>query len=279
MRFYKMHGAGNDFIFIDNRKQSVELDAERIRLLCHRRFGVGADGIMLLSEHPAVDFQIEFYNADGTKGAMCGNGVRCAVYLAHHLGMCRGKTRFAIWGKDYEAEIVDGQTVKLQMHPPKILPKFRDLHHLDDTRFKNMYWIDTGVPHLVIELNAALDKLDVKKWGAHFRNHPFFAPEGVNVNFVQQKADHQLKVRTYERGVEDETLACGTGAVACAFFARDKWGWASPIVIEALGGTLKVELGDPLTLIGPASLVYEGIIADSFWQQHIGQNAAATSNI
>jgi diaminopimelate epimerase len=279
MRFYKMHGAGNDFIFIVDRERLLNLVPERIRLLCHRRFGIGADGIMLLTEHPVEDFQIEFYNADSTKGAMCGNGVRCAVLLAHSLGMCQTKTRFAIWGEIYTAEIVDGQTVKLQMHSPKFSSKYRDLQHLVDSRFKNIFWIDTGVPHLVIEFKGSLEKLDVKKWGAHFRYHPYFAPVGVNVNFVQHKAEQQLKVRTYERGVEDETLACGTGAVACAFFAAEKWGWASPVSIEALGGTLKVDIGETVTLIGPASLVYEGTLADTFWQRHFGQSDVLNLNI
>ncbi len=265
--FYKLHGAGNDFIILDNRPGNCPeavFDGtahDRIARICARHTGVGADGFMLISDSQRADFALAYYNADGRPGEMCGNGARCAVWLACQLGIAPENCTFDVWGQLYRATVTDKYRVRLQMRPPIILKSDAELSALKSDGFSAMFWLDTGVPHLVIEFADQLDGLDVMRWGKYFREHALFQPSGTNVNFVQPSGDQQLTVRIYERGVENETLACGTGAVACAVFAAKKFGWASPVTVKSPGGWLFVDFDEALqeiTLTGPVCEVFTG---------------------
>ena len=269
LHFYKMHSAGNDFILIDNRQAQFDPENHvRIRMLCSRRTGIGADGLLLLEESATADFRLSYYNADGFPAEMCGNGARCAVYLAHRLKMAPPQCRFEIRDHIYEAETMPDQRVRLQMVPPRVLLAPDELAQISTGDFPEMMWLNTGVPHLVIRVNTPPEKLDVDKWGAHFRNHPRFHPPGTNVNFVNPVKPNHLRVRVYERGVEQETLACGTGAVACGVYAALRLSAASPVMVEPPGGTLPGEFSRDLTnvtLSGAVVLIYEGRISPEFF--------------
>ena len=276
IRFHKLHGAGNDFVIIDNRSDGKHArfdgkNAALIRRICDRHFGVGADGLMLISEDTDSDFQLEYYNADGFPGEMCGNGARCAVWLAHLLGVTGRQCKFIVWGENYEAEVLENQQVRLKMNPPSFSAERQNLQSLCDNRFPEMGWLNTGVPHLVVKSAENLAALDVRKFGAYFRYHPKFEPEGVNVNFVVPESEHQLNVRVYERGVENETLACGTGAVACAIYAAQQWQWQSPVRVNAVGGVLQIAF-DPdfqqIYLTGPVATVFEGELNELYFQNN-----------
>ncbi len=270
--FYKLHGAGNDFVLLDNRPgQRPEAvfdgtDHARIARICARHTGVGADGLMLLSESPSADFCLAYYNADGRPGEMCGNGARCAVWLAHHLDIAPSRCTFEVWGERYEAEVLAAQQVRLRMRPPRFLGDDAGLPDLPPENFSDAMWMNTGVPHLVLVARVPLADLDVRHWGRHFRYHPHFAPAGTNVNFIRPGDPGVLQVRVYERGVENETLACGTGAVACGIFAAQKWGWPSPVTVQSPGGRLIIEFSGGFRTIylnGPVTPVFEGTLAES----------------
>ncbi len=267
--FYKLHGAGNDFIILDNRSGDrgeaifEGADHERIAHICARHTGVGADGFMLISESLRADFSLAYYNADGHPGEMCGNGARCAAWLAFQLGISPENCTFEVWGKIYRANVLDKHRVRLQMRPPTFLKSDAELSSLKSDAFSAMLWLDTGVPHLVIESLAPLDGLDVRQWGKFFREHALFQPTGTNVNFIRRSGDRQLTVRVYERGVENETLACGTGAVACGVFAVKQFGWHSPVTVQSPGGRLNVEFDEALReifLTGPVCEVFTGCL-------------------
>jgi len=260
--FYKFHGAGNDFILIDNRQGFLSPDDEElIARLCDRHKGVGADGLMLIEETADADFQVHYLNSDGRPAAMCGNGARCAVFLAHQLGLAKQQCRFLVNENLYVAEVLANRTVRLQMQVPAFLAEPDDLKELETKHFHSFLWLDTGVPHLVVTSAIPLEQVDVVEKGRYFRLHPRFRPEGVNVNFVQPGQPGELAVRVYERGVESETLACGTGAVACGIYASRVWGWSSPVSVKSPGGVLTVEFDDSFEqvfLTGAVSRVFEG---------------------
>jgi diaminopimelate epimerase len=259
LKFFKMNGAGNDFIIVDNRDLSLtkELDADTIAALCDRHRGIGADG--LLAVEPATkgaDFRFRYYNADGGEAEMCGNGARCFK-----------KVTFETIAGTLAAEMV-GEDVRIAMSEPK------DLKLNLDTRIDGvagpLHFVNTGVPHVVTFLkNAeALDEFDVYNNGSAIRNHKAFAPVGTNANFAAVLAPDHISIRTYERGVEDETLACGTGMVASALVHHLLTGAPSPIKVDVEGGdTLEIgfeKTGDQtfsnVTLTGPADFVFEGEI-------------------
>ena len=262
-----MHGAGNDFVLIDNRAgQFPAPDAQLIRRICQAHTGVGADGLMLLSESVENDFRLQYFNADGSRGEMCGNGARCAVRLAHFLQMTDRTCSFDIDDVVYQAEVVSDSYVKLAMQSPRIL--------LDDEKIRlagvqhsgPMLWLDTGVPHLVLLVDD-VDSVDVVTRGRELRYHAAFEPSGTNVNFLERQPDGHMKIRVYERGVENETLACGTGAVACAVFAGMQFGKAAAFDFQVPGGQLSVEIaGDPqrIYLNGPVTTVYKGELSPGF---------------
>jgi len=232
--FMKMSGSGNDFILIDHRKPFLDQGLLKafIRSVCRRRISVGADGLILIERSERADFKCRFYNADGSEAEMCGNGGRCAPRFASLKGIAGSSLTFETLAGILSAQ-VNGKRVKLEMTKPHDL-------RLDESipiegQEVILSKINTGVPHAVYFLED-LEDVDVFRMGREIRFHPHFAPSGANVNFVQVENSSQLSIRTYERGVEDETLACGTGAVASALIAAFK-GWVkSPVSIRTRGG-------------------------------------------
>jgi diaminopimelate epimerase len=256
LHFYKYQGTGNDFIIFDNRNgEYSNLNTKQINFLCDRRFGIGADGLMLLNKRQGFDFEMKYFNADGRESSMCGNGGRCLVKFAYHLGIHKNTyTFFAIDG-EHEAEIDLDGTVSLKM---------RDV---DGIRTVNGdYILDTGSPHY-IKMVSDLEKIDVFKNGRSIRNSDLFKREGINVNFVEQLNDDEISVRTYERGVEDETLSCGTGVTAAALACYHNEAGFNDVMVNTKGGKLNVEYDRTnddsyknIWLSGPADKVFEGSI-------------------
>ncbi|MDA3881308.1 MAG: diaminopimelate epimerase [Prolixibacteraceae bacterium] len=253
--FYKYQGAGNDFIMIDNREQVFDgKNAKLIEFLCHRRFGVGADGLITLEKSDSYDFEMKYYNSDGYEAEMCGNGGRCITSFAQKLGVIDSQTLFMAADGVHEAIIGDDRLVDLKMSDVEIIEVHSD-----------GYFLNTGVPHLVHFVDD-LKIIDVDIEGRQLRYDARFQPAGTNVNFVKHEGD-KLTVYTYERGVECETLACGTGIAASALSAAFKSGVnEGKFYIAAKGGNLEVKFareGEQFTnvwLKGPAELVYQGII-------------------
>ncbi|RZK49492.1 MAG: diaminopimelate epimerase [Pedobacter sp.] len=255
--FYKYQGAGNDFILIDARDPlPVDWTPKTISYLCDRRFGIGADGLMLLQNKNGYDFEMRYFNADGKEGSMCGNGGRCIVAFAKALGIIDKETNFlAVDGPHYAKISADSAWVELQMIDVKDIQK-------DGAA----YILNTGSPHFVKEVFQLQEK-DVFKDGAAIRNSETYKAEGINVNFVENMGDHWF-VRTFERGVEDETYACGTGATAVALAMAKHLHQNGDIVtpIRVLGGQLEIRFrfdGEQFTnvfLCGPAQAVYKGEI-------------------
>lgn len=255
--FYKYQGAGNDFILIDNRKKEFnKLNNKYIEKICDRRFGIGGDGLMLLQNHPDYDFEMLYFNADGMPGSMCGNGGRCIVAFARFLGIIDTKTDFlAVDGPHHAKITAEGNWVDLQMI---------DVNHISQDG--EAYVLNTGSPHYVEQVTD-LERLDVYLEGKSIRNNEIYKEQGINVNFIEDKGDH-LFVRTFERGVEDETYACGTGVTAVALSMAKHKGQSGHIStpVKVLGGKLRIEFdydGDIFTnifLCGPAEQVFTGSI-------------------
>jgi len=262
--FYKMNGCGNDFILIDNRTAMISSDPGAMaRLVCRRKLSVGADGLILIEPSDDFDFQWQFYNADGSRAEMCGNGARCAARYAHQLGIAGARMTFLTDAGPIEAQIQDDQ-VKIKMTPPTDCRVAVDLDLKGGPRTVSS--INTGVPHVVMEMEG-LAETNVVAMGREIRHHAQFAPAGTNVNFVQPVGEGRLHVRTYERGVEDETLACGTGCVAAALVTTLRRRWPSPIpVTTRSGGVLTIHFrmdGDrfqDVFLEGDARIVYTGTL-------------------
>jgi len=259
-----MNGAGNDFILFDNRTGDIDLDRNQIAQLCDRHRGIGADGILLL-EKPTnrADFRMRYFNADGGEAEMCGNGARCFARFANKVGGQKREISFETPAGVISAEL-KGDLVTLRMTEPTDLRLNIDLPVADENRV--VHFINSGVPHVVI-LVAKIDDADVRGDGAAIRNHKMFSPNGANVNFIEKRGANKIAIRTYERGVEDETLACGTGIVASALIFAATEESSSPITVLARGGDeLQVgfeEIGASLhnvTLTGPAEFIFEGTI-------------------
>ena len=252
LEFFKYQGTGNDFVMIDNRDLQFPKDKEIIEKLCDRRFGIGGDGLILLENDPTEDFKMVYYNSDGNESTMCGNGGRCIVAFAHFLDVFEDKTTFeAIDGK-HEAEIQNG-IIKLKM--------------IDVNNIKNIdndFELNTGSPHYV-KFVEMLKDYKVFENGNKIRNSASYCEEGINVNFVEELTENEIFVRTYERGVEDETFSCGTGVTAAALVYLK--GKNQPSVqVKVLGGNLKVyaeQVGETfinIWLEGPAKQVFKGKI-------------------
>jgi len=238
IHFHKMTGAGNDFIFIDNRNGVVDANhcQDFVRSVCSRKLSVGADGMMLVENDPEVDFKWRFFNADGSEAEMCGNGARCAVRFAYLTGIVdQKKMAFRTLAGVIQGEIL-GSRVKVQMTDPHSLEL--DLHLEDDAHAFDFDFIDTGVPHAVcfVKDENEMKAADVNSWGRTFRFHPHFQPAGSNINFACVLDAHQMIVRTYERGVEGETLACGTGVIASVLTAAVRDRVVSPVEVKTQGG-------------------------------------------
>ncbi len=261
--FCKMNGSGNDFILIDNRKKILDPDrlGNFVPRVCTRKISVGADGMILIEASEKTNFRWRFFNADGSEAEMCGNGGRCVARFAVMKGIAPPRLSFETLAGVIKAE-VSGRRVKLQMVRPTGLEL--DLDVKIDAQTHRVHFINTGVPH-TIELVKEASSADVKELGRKFRFHSRFQPAGTNADFVQVLDRGHLKVRTYERGVEDETLACGTGAVASALIAGAMGLVESPADVETAGGeVLKIYFQhsaggfDQVFLEGDTRLVYEG---------------------
>jgi len=266
LHFYKMNGAGNDFVVVDNRDLSLDLSTEQIESICDRHRGVGADGLLAVepAEHGA-DFKFRYYNADGGEAEMCGNGARCfGRFTSALLEGEPDQVTFETIAGTLAAENVD-ENVRIAMSDPFDLEM--DTGAEVDGLEGTLQSVNTGVPHVVAYVDD-LAATDVLKHGAAIRYHERFAPKGTNANFAQVIEPGHIAIRTYERGVEDETLACGTGMVACALMHHLLDGAPSPIKVDVKGGdTLEIgfeKTGDhsfsQVTLTGPADFVFEGDI-------------------
>jgi diaminopimelate epimerase len=264
LRFAKMNGAGNDFILIDNRAGDINLDRSQIARLCDRHRGIGADGILLLENTTnRADFRMRYFNADGGEAEMCGNGARCFARFANKIAGAEKQISFETPAGVIAAQLV-GELVTLQMTEPTDLRLNIKLPMADEN--KAVHFINSGVPHVVIPVSQ-IDNVDARRTGSAVRHHKMFSPKGANVNFIEKRGPKKITVRTYERGVEDETLACGTGIVASAliFAAIEKVN--GPVSVIARGGDeLQVGFENSgnqfrnVTLTGPAEFVFEGSI-------------------
>jgi len=255
LTFYKYQGTGNDFVMIDNRQLVFDkADTKQIAFLCDRRFGVGADGLILLENHDTFDFKMVYFNADGNESSMCGNGGRCITAFANFLGVIKNDAIFEAIDGLHKATIASG-LVSLQMKDVKTL-----LNH------KTHQFLDTGSPHHV-QMEADLSDFDVKFFGRKIRRGSPYNESGSNINFVSKISEEKFAVRTYERGVEDETLSCGTGVTAVAL-AMNYIGETEKnlITLQTEGGDLQVSFEKAKTgyeniwLIGPATQVFKGTI-------------------
>lgn len=260
--FWKMHGAGNDFILIDDRDKNFPEDQEIIANLCKRRTGIGSDGLILIRPSQEADFSMIFFNPDGRKADMCGNGARCVARLAHDIGIAGDSMRFSTGSGIISATVTSDGMVELVMSNPKDIKLSLKLKV--DKEEVIMDFINTGVPHVVIEVNN-IDNFDLEKFAPKVRYHSFFAPAGTNVNIIEVQDRNNIKIRTYERGVEGETYACGTGIVASAIISVLKSKTSPPITVTTkLGYRLKVNfiregnLVSNVTLLGPAEYVFTG---------------------
>lgn len=258
--FYKYQGAGNDFVIIDDRAANFdEKDHDLIAKICHRRFGIGADGLMLLREHDDYDFEMIYFNADGKEGSMCGNGGRCIAAFAHYLEIFNQSTQFIAVDGPHEAYLIpERDWVSLKMIP------VRSIEDGDDFVF-----MDTGSPHYVRNVVTGLKDYNVVEEGRKVRYSDRFKAEGTNVNFVEMQGD-QLQIRTYERGVEDETYACGTGVTAAVLAMHHKKILSKTYCpVQALGGKLAVAFDksengyENIWLQGPADFVFKGVLNTS----------------
>jgi diaminopimelate epimerase len=253
LKFYKYQGTGNDFVMIDDREnQFDDKDLPLVSRLCDRRFGVGADGLILIRNHSGYDFEMIYFNADGTQ-SMCGNGARCAVAFSNFLKIIGDSTSFLAIDGPHTATISQGQ-VSLGMSN---VPGF--------AKDGDSFFVNTGSPH-VVKFVEEVTHYPVVEEGAKIRYSSKYSPQGTNVNFVEVLDEENIKVRTYERGVEDETLSCGTGVTACALVHGKNTGRNS-VAIKTLGGTLEVKFikddsrgFKDVTLSGPAKQVFEGSI-------------------
>jgi diaminopimelate epimerase len=251
--FHKYHGAGNDFVMVDNYTEvNADLSNEKIASICHRRFGVGADGLIIIQKSKTSDFKMTYYNSDGKEGTMCGNGGRCAVQFAHDMGIIEHKTTFEAIDGLHNA-IVEGNNI--------ISLKMIDVNNIEETEYG--LFMDTGSPHVMIQ-KKSIDEIDAYVEGKKIRNSPVFSPGGTNVNFFEVQ-NNSILIRTFERGVEDETMACGTGSIATAIAAyhlgliQQK----NNIHIKAKGGNLYISFDEILPykniwLKGPAIKVFKG---------------------
>ncbi len=262
LKFWKMSGTGNDFIVADNRDGVVAegQHADFAVRFCPRRTAVGADGVLLVEPPPedGLDFRMRYFNADGSEAEMCGNGARCIAAFAHVTGIAGEEMRFMTGAGPVGATITElGAIIGM---PAPTLPEEKSIAVTG--RRLDVWFLSTGVPHVVVPVKD-LDTVDVVSQGRAIRYHESFLPAGTNANFMCRKGTG-IAIRTYERGVEDETLACGTGASACALEAARIWELAPPVEVEVLGGELRIHFQEAdgafsaLRLEGPAEVAYRG---------------------
>ena len=256
IEFYKYQGTGNDFILLDNRTNLYDqLTEKQVAFLCNRHMGIGADGLMLLNLKEGYDFEMKYYNSNGAEGSMCGNGGRCMVKFAASVGIRKNNYHFIAADGEHEAEIdIDG-IVRLKMN------------NVDKVQVhSNHFILNTGSPHYVKHIGD-VEHMDVKTGGRMIRYSKEFEKEGINVNFVETLDEDRIYVRTYERGVEDETLSCGTGVTASALVSAHNDNGFNRVEVKTNGGNLSVEFDkkdentfENIWLNGPATLVFKGEI-------------------
>ncbi len=254
LHFYKYQGTGNDFVIIDNRDGSIQLSSQQVALLCDRHFGIGADGLMLLNKHHSYDFEMIYYNADGAPGTMCGNGGRCLTKFAFDKGIQPSSYSFIASDGEHEAIIDDNGWVHLKMI---------DVHEI--SKLNEATVLNTGSPHYIKPVSG-LSSYDVFTEGKKIRYNKTYNEKGINVNFVEWN-ENELFVRTYERGVENETFSCGTGVTAAAMAMSADTTGLQETKIRTLGGSLLIKFNKidaqhftDVWLCGPASFVYDGQI-------------------
>ncbi len=253
LHFHKYHGTGNDFIMINNIDGSVSLSKDVIQQICTRRFGIGSDGLILISPTPDADFEMEFYNPDGSQ-SMCGNGARCAVKFAFDQGIIGPDTRFIAIDGVHTGEVMD----------KKVQVSMRDVQEME-TENSRISFINTGSPHVLI-YSGDVDDIDVIQEGRLVRYNAKYQPGGTNVNFIEELHAGKIKVRTYERGVENETFSCGTGVTGASIGYGLQKGM-NHIEVETKGGHLTVDFNErssnhitDIYLCGPAEKVFEGTL-------------------
>jgi diaminopimelate epimerase len=250
--FYKYQGSGNDFVILDNRAGNIQLSTEQVNHICDRRFGIGADGLMLLNTLPGFDFEMKYYNADGKESSMCGNGGRCLTRFAYDMGIHRDQ---------YHFRAIDGAHKAYMGNHGWIHLKMNNVNKVEE--MNGDFVLDTGSPHYVHGVNEVMS-MDVYAEGKDIRYSKEFEAKGINVNFVQNEHD-RIIVRTYERGVEDETFSCGTGVVASALIYAHNENGFNRVEVQTKGGHLAVEFDktgeqnfENIWLCGPAVFVFKG---------------------
>lgn len=254
--FFKYQGTGNDFVIFDNRKGELDnITKKQVKHLCDRRFGIGADGLMLLNAKAGYDFEMIYYNSDGNTSSMCGNGGRCLVKFAFNAGIHKYTYKFVAIDGDHEAEIDNNGLIRLKM---------KDVNKVDE--HSTYAILNTGSPHFV-KFATDIKNIDVVETGRDIRYGKQFAEEGINVNFVESTGEDSIFVRTYERGVEDETLSCGTGVTAAALVSAHNSRGFNRVEVKTPGGNLSVEYNkidddnfENIWLCGPAELSFKGEI-------------------
>ncbi|MGF2414478.1 diaminopimelate epimerase [Ferruginibacter sp.] len=255
--FFKYQGTGNDFVILDNRDNKYDgLTVKQIKHICSRRFGIGADGLMMLAKKDGYDFEMIYYNADGNESTMCGNGGRCLVKFAYHMGIHKSTYHFMATDGEHFADISMGEEI--------VRLKMKDVTEVDE--HSTYAVLNTGSPHFV-KFSTNVKEIDVVETGREIRYSNAFKQEGINVNFVESVDEDSIFVRTYERGVEDETLSCGTGVTASALMSAHNATGFNRVEVQTPGGHLSVEFDkvadkhfENIWLCGPAEFVYKGEI-------------------
>ncbi|HSP88705.1 MAG TPA: diaminopimelate epimerase [Ignavibacteriaceae bacterium] len=289
--FVKMSGAGNDFILFDRKDNpDLMLNSLVIKKLCDRRNGIGADGIITISDNGKYDFVMEYFNADGSTGSLCGNGSRCAIKFALLTGRTKNNSvNFISNDKVYDGKIIDEETIKFYLSEAEDLKLNFSIYAFEQSMKIN--YINTGSPHVVIDINnilkdvqnkipfTNLKEVPVKEIGSEIRYLNEFAPEGTNVNFININ-NGKVAIRTYERGVEEETYSCGTGSAASAIIASINYGIKPPVTLQTLGGDeLVVDFNrkenklENISLTGPAKIIYTGQISETVFNNYRSLNA------
>lgn len=270
LKFTKMSGAGNDFVVVDSRDCGIRNGARLARKLCDRRWGIGADGLLVLERSRKAAYRMMYYNADGSYGGMCGNGGRCIAWFAVSSNIAPANHTFEALDYIYDAEVSD-KAVILKMKKPRDLQIGKEIKL--SARTMKVAFVDTGSPHVVVTVKDVgrkknlLSSLDVIGLGREIRYHEAFEPAGTNVNFIEAAGGNSIRIRTYERGVEDETLACGTGSIASALVSSILWKLKSPVtVLPRSGRQLRVYFErkgldfENVKLKGPAEVVFTGCV-------------------
>ncbi len=261
--FAKYVGCGNDFIIFDNRNESFPYsDKKGIKGLCHRQCGVGADGVILLENSVKADFRMRIFNADGSEAEMCGNGIRCFVKYCHNLFPAKKSFTVETMHRLHKAA-VEQEGISVDMGDPT---EFKEVTVPFQNQILDFHFINTGVPHAV-HFHPDIDTVELDQLGPYIRHHPSWGPPGTNVTLVQQLDKQRCKIRTFERGVEGETLGCGTGAAAATLAVARLHKLTGPLTIDMKGGSLKIGFHNEngifsnLTMTGPAFCTFQGHIA------------------